>query len=77
MLIKSLLAAAVVAPLLTVSALAQNAPGEHRHHYQGGPASTSHATILPNATAAPDVAVLHKASHVYSGGPKTVVPHGN
>ena len=77
---KHIIAAALVAPFLVVSATAQDTPRLNTHVYQGGPGSTiPHATkqvttweqafaMAPKAKG--------KATHAYRGGPQTVVPHG-
>jgi hypothetical protein len=74
---KHILAVAIVAPFLTVSGMAQEAPRLDQHVYQGGPKS-----IIPHAarqmTSVSEVfAMVPKARHAYRGGPQTVVPHSN
>jgi hypothetical protein len=77
MTIKHILAVALVAPLLTVSSMAQEATRLDQHVYQGGPkSSVPHATrqitgVSEAFAMAPKAAMLHR----YSGGPQTVVPH--
>jgi hypothetical protein len=77
MTMKYILAAALVAPFLTVSGMAQDAPRLDQHVYQGGPkTSIPHATRqMTNAGDAFAMAPKAKRSHGYSGGPQTVVPH--
>ena len=79
MTMKYMLAVALIAPLLTVSGMAQDAPRIEKHVYQGGPASNiPHATrVTTGAAEAFAMAPKAKASHAYRGGPQTVVPHGN
>lgn len=80
MISKYVLAGALVLPLMTAAGMAENAPAEHRHHYQGGP-----TTVVPHATQqtvgsaqnANARKLKPKKSHGYSGGPQTVVPHTN
>ena len=80
MTIKYILAAALIAPFMTVASVAQTI--DH-HGYQGGPKSTiPHATRPIAATGeayamVPSKVPLPQArrAHVYSGGPQTVVPH--
>ena len=80
MIIKHILAGALVAPFLIASVMAQDVPLVNKHIYQGGPGSNiPHATrqmtswdqvyaMAPRAKA--------KSAHAYRGGPQTVVPHG-
>lgn len=84
MTLKSILAAALVAPFLTVSSMAQEAPRLDQHVYQGGPKSgIPHATrqiTSRQITSSSDAfAKAPKAvtSHRYRGGPQTVVPHSS
>ncbi len=79
MTIKYILAVALVAPFMTVSSMAQDAPRLDQHVYQGGP-----KTGIPHATrqvtrVGDTFAMAPKAvtSHRYSGGPQTVVPHSH
>lgn len=78
MTMRTILAVALVTPLLTVSSMAQNAPRVDQHVYLGGPKSTiPHATR--QITTEGDIFAMEtrtRPSHVYPGGPKTVVPHG-
>ena len=80
MTMKYILAVALVAPLLTVSSMAQDAPRIVKHVYVGGPASNiPHTTkvITTGAGEAFAMAPKAKAAHAYRGGPQTVVPHFN
>ena len=79
MTMKYILAVALVAPFLTVSSMAQEAPRLDRHAYQGGPKTTvPHATRqMTSASEAFAMAPKAKTSHAYRGGPQTVVVHGN
>jgi hypothetical protein len=79
MTMKHILAAALVVPFLTVSSMAQDAPGRDRHQYQGGPGSNiPHATTQAKSwEQAFAMAPKAKAPHAYRGGPATVVPHSN
>lgn len=76
MFTKSLIAAAVVVPALALSSAVYAGPV-----YQGGPKSgitTSAPTFesnKPYAQLVPDTRTV-KSKHVYQGGPKTVIPHG-
>ncbi len=80
MTIKYVLAAALIAPFMTVASVAQTVD---QHVYLGGPKSTiPHATrsIVSTSEAlamVPSKVPLPRArrSHVYNGGPQTVVPH--
>jgi hypothetical protein len=78
---KYILAAALVVPILTGAAMAQNAPRVDQHVYQGGPKSSiPHATRqevtgADNAFALAPKVPRRATSHGYSGGPQTVVPH--
>jgi hypothetical protein len=76
---KHILAVALVAPFLTVSGMAQDAPRIDTHVYQGGPGmNMPHATrITTSADQAFAMAAKAKKSHAYRGGPQTVVPHSN
>ena len=79
MTIKYILAVALVAPFLTVSSMAQNAPYTFKHVYQGGPKSavahTTRQITSDGSVFAFDVNA--KTPHTYRGGPRTAVPHGN
>ena len=77
MTIKYMLAAALVAPFLTVSSMAQEAPRLDQHVYLGGPKSgIPHGTRqIPSTSDAFAMAPKAAMSHRYSGGPQTVVPH--
>ncbi len=80
MKMKFILAVALIAPLLTVSSMAQDAPRIVKHLYIGGPGSNiPHATrvITTGAGEAFAMAPKAKTSHAYRGGPQTVVPHSN
>jgi hypothetical protein len=79
MTMKYILAVALVAPFLTVSGMAQDAPRIDKHVYQGGPGmNIPHATrITTSADQAFAMAPKAKAPHAYRGGPQTVVPHSN
>jgi hypothetical protein len=73
---KCILALALIAPLMTVSAVAQNAPRVDQHVYQGGPkSSVPHTARLATASDAFAMMPRGRSAHVYSGGPQTVVPH--
>jgi hypothetical protein len=78
-MMKYILAVALVAPFLTVSSMAQNAPYTIKHVYQGGPKTNiPHATR--QTTSGGDIFAMEvkaKKPHAYRGGPQTVVPHGN
>lgn len=79
MTIKYILAVALVAPFMTVSSMAQDAPRLDQHAYQGGPKTgiphaTRQVTRVGDAFAMAPKAVT---SHRYSGGPQTVVPHSH
>ena len=73
---KYMLAVALVAPLLTAPAIAQDTLRIDQHVYQGGP-----KTGIPHAarqmTSASEAFAMAPMSHRYSGGPQTVVPHSN
>lgn len=82
MTMKYIIAAVLITPLLTVSSMAQYAPGIDQHVYQGGPkSSVPHAarqiTGPGEAYASEAYAWVPRAvtSHRYRGGPQTVVPH--
>jgi hypothetical protein len=77
MTMKYIFAVALVAPFLTVSGMAQDAPRLDQHVYQGGPkTSIPHATRqTTSASEAFALAPKARRSHGYSGGPQTVVPH--
>jgi hypothetical protein len=77
MTMKYIVAVALVAPFLTVSSMAQDAPRMDQHVYQGGPkTSVPHATRQVTSVGQPfAMGTKSKASHVYRGGPQTVVPH--
>ncbi len=79
MTMKYILAVALVAPFLTVSGMAQDAPRMDRHVYVGGPKSDiPHATRqITSWDKAFAMAPKAKATHAYRGGPQTVVPHAN
>jgi len=79
MTMKYVLAVALVAPFLTVSSMAQEAPRLDTHAYQGGPKTTvPHATRqMTSASEAFAMAAKTKVPHAYRGGPGTVVVHGN
>jgi hypothetical protein len=79
MTVKFILAVALVAPFMTVSSIAQDAPRLDQHAYLGGPKSgiphaTRQVTSVGDAFAMAPKAVT---SHRYIGGPQTVVPHSN
>ena len=79
MTLKYILAVALVVPLLTAPAMAQDAPRLDQHVYSGGPKSSiPHATRQITSTG-DAFAMAPKAvtSHRYSGGPQTVVPHSH
>ena len=78
-MMKYILAVALVAPFLTVSSMAQDAPYTFKHVYQGGPKSpVLHTTRqISNGGDIFAMEVKAKKSHAYRGGPQTVVPHGN
>jgi hypothetical protein len=79
MTMKHILAVALVAPFLTVSGMAQEAPRIEKHVYQGGPKSAvAHTTRqISNGKDIYAMGVRAKAPHAYRGGPQTVVPHSN
>ena len=74
---KCILTLVLIAPLITVSAAAQNAPRVDQHVYQGGPKSSVPHTARLTTTASDAFAMMPRGrtAHVYSGGPQTVVPH--
>jgi len=80
MIIKYILAVALITPLLTVSSMAQQ--------YAGGPKSSVAPTTRQISSGGDIYAqgirgdiyapgVKANKSHAYRGGPKTVVPHRN
>jgi len=76
MIMKYILAGVLVAPFLTVSSMAQDAPRLDQHVYQGGPkTSIPHAARQTSAGNAFAMAPKAATSHRYRGGPQTVVPH--
>ena len=77
MTIKYILAITIVAPLMTVSSMAQNAPRLDQHVYQGGPKSGIPHATRQITSASETFAMAPKAvtPHRYRGGPQTVVPH--
>jgi hypothetical protein len=79
MTMKYILAVALVAPFLTVSSMAQDAPRIDTHVYQGGPGmNMPHATrITTSADQAFAMVPKAKVQHAYRGGPGTVVVHSN
>ena len=79
MTIKYILAVALVAPFMTVSSMAQDAPRLDQHAYQGGPKTSIPYATRQMTSAGDAFAMAPKAvtSHRYSGGPQTVVPHSN
>jgi hypothetical protein len=79
MTMKYILAVALVAPFMTVSSMAQDAPRFDQHAYLGGPKSgIPHVTRqVTNVGEAFAMAPKAMTSHRYSGGPQTVVPHSN
>jgi hypothetical protein len=79
MTMKYILAVALVAPFLTVSSMAQDAPYTFKHVYQGGPKSAvAHTTRqITNDGSIYAFDVNAKTPHAYRGGPRTVVPHSN
>ena len=78
-MMKYILAVALVAPFLTVSGMAQDAPRIDKHVYQGGPGSNiPHATKqITSWDQAFAMAPIAKVRHGYRGGPGTVVVHTN
>lgn len=76
-MMKYILASLLIAPIMTVSSMAQNAPRIDQHVYQGGPkSSVPHAARLTtSASEAYAMVPKGRTSHGYSGGPQTVVPH--
>jgi hypothetical protein len=79
MTMKYILAVALLAPFLTVSSMAQDAPNTIKHVYQGGPKST-----VPHATrqisAGGDIFAMGeraKAPQAYRGRQQTVIPRSN
>jgi hypothetical protein len=79
MTMKYILAVTLVAPFMTVSSMAQDAPRLDQHVYQGGPKSGIPHAARQVTSASEAFAMAPKAtmSHRYSGGPQTVVPHSN
>lgn len=79
MIMKYIVAVALVTPLLTASGMAQDTPRMTQHIYQGGPKSDSTHTTRQISSGGDIYAkgVKTKTPHAYRGGPKTVVPHGN
>jgi hypothetical protein len=76
MTVKYILAVALVAPFMTVSSMAQDAPRFDQHAYQGGPKTgIPHATRQVTAASQAFAMAPVRMSHHYSGGPQTVVPH--
>ena len=76
MFTKSLIAAALVVPALALSSAAYAGP-----NYRGGPKSgitTSTPTFESNKPYAQFVPDTRPSTnrHVYQGGPKTAIPHG-
>ena len=70
---KSLIAAALVVPALALSSAAFAGQA-----YQGGPKSglsTNAQSFEANKPYAQDVSA-RAGKHIYQGGPRTVVPHG-
>lgn len=71
---RTIFAAALVAPFLTVSAMAQNG-----HLHQGRPKTSIPHVMTQTTTATEAYAMVPKARvhipHAYRGGPATVVPH--
>jgi hypothetical protein len=68
----------LIAPFLTVSAMAQNASYTFEHVYQGGPKTTVPHTTR-QITSGGDIFAMDvnaKTPHAYRGGPRTVVLHG-
>lgn len=77
-MIKHILAAAVIVPFLTVSGMAQDVPLVSKHIYVGGPASNiPHTTRQLSAYQAYAMAPKSSVRHAYRGGPNTVVVHGD
>jgi hypothetical protein len=76
-MMKYILALVLIAPLMTVSGMAQNAPRVDQHVYQGGPKSSVPHTTRLTTTTSDAFAMMPRGrtAHVYSGGPQTVVPH--
>lgn len=80
MTMKYIFAVALIAPLLTVSSMAQDAPRIVKHVYVGGPASSiPHATkvITAGAGEAFAMAPKAKASNAYRGDAQTVSARSN
>jgi hypothetical protein len=78
MTVKYILAVALVAPFLTVSAMAQDLTHLDQHVYQGGPKTgIPHAVRQMGTVDAFAMAPKAMTSHRYSGGPQTVVPHSD
>jgi len=77
MTIKYILAVVLVAPFLTVSSMAEEAPRLDQHAYLGGPKSSIPHATRQITTPGDAFAMAPKAmtSHRYGGGPQTVVPH--
>lgn len=72
MTMKYILAALLIAPFLTVSSMAQNAPNTIKRVYQGGPKSpVLHTTRqIANDKAIYAYDVNAKAPNAYRGGPR-------
>jgi hypothetical protein len=77
MTMKYILAVALVAPLLTAPAMAQDALRIDQHVYQGGPKSGIPHAARQATSVSEAFAMVPKARHAYRGGPQTVVPHSN
>jgi hypothetical protein len=77
MIMKFILAAALVVPFLTAPAMAQDAPRIDQHVYQGGPKSGIPHAARQMTSTSEAFAMVPKTRHSYRGGPQTVVPHSN
>lgn len=76
MVIRKVLAVAVLLPLMAASSWAQAQSGDH--HYQGGPKTEVPHHIGPKATGTPPKSrgTRNQAGqHHYQGGPQSAVPH--
>ncbi|QHP71305.1 hypothetical protein EI171_30935 [Bradyrhizobium sp. LCT2] len=86
MIIRSILAGALLVPFLTEASMAQNSLRVDEHVYQGGPkSSVPHASRVTDPYSAYGMAGVQsgpgamyptiRTPHHYRGGPQTVVPH--
>ena len=81
MIVRHIFAAALIAPFLTVSGMAQEVPAVTKHIYVGGPKSdiphTTRSVSNWEQAYAKAPRAKAKTTHRYQGGPNTVVPHSN